>query len=68
MPLKFPTNPFSKLNYIVQEHDIISYAYLYKNLIYPIKFKKDSAFTFNGKTVDGFYASTNSQKQQVFVN
>jgi hypothetical protein len=65
MLAKFPKSTMPPLDLVLQDHDIISYAYLYKNLVYPEKFSPVWAFEFNGKTLDGysgFTAKYNSQR------
>ena len=50
------------------DHDIISYAYLFKQLTFEAKFeRRKEGFNFNGKKVESFYAKEKEQKKQITV-
>lgn len=54
MKIKFPQNSFGEVKVDLKDSDIISYAYLFKKVKYPIKFNPLVDFKFNGKKVKGF--------------
>lgn len=58
MEIKFPKCTFPKLDYKLGETDIISFAYLFKQLKFNHQFikRKEPTFLFNGKAVPSFYA------------
>ena len=50
------------------EQDIISFAYLFKQLSFSAKFeRRKKGFKFNGKNVESFYAKEKEQKKQITV-
>ncbi len=54
----------------LKDSDIISYAYLFKKLMFATKFKRRdfAQFEFNGKMVKSFYGDKEEQKKQVLVH
>lgn len=63
---KFPKKSFEELKLNLAETDIISYAYLLKELEYQVAFEKKPVL-FEGKPVEGFFAEEQAQKQNVLV-
>lgn len=54
------------LDYLMNERDFISYAYLFKNFRFPVPFAHLPTFTFKGVTTPGFHAMGTKQKKQVY--
>lgn len=63
---KFPSKSFGDLNINLAAKDFISYAYLLKEVEYPIPFE-ESDVTFNNESVEGFFASTEEMSKNVQV-
>src|ERR1035437_9607192 len=60
---KFPQKSFNNLNIMLQDTDIISYAYFKKDVAYLSAFSKPAYVMFKGKKVKGF-SSNGSWEQQ----
>lgn len=67
---KFPKRSLPKLDYHLKAMDIISYAYLFKQIDFPHKFERrtEKQFLFKGKKVTSFYAKNEDQKKQITVH
>lgn len=66
---RFPEKTIAPLQEQLTDSDIISYAYLFKKIMFDVKFKRrENLFLFNGKKVDSFYGDILAQKEQVLVH
>ena len=67
---KFPNYSFPDLVYAMAPSDIISFAYLFKQLTFGAKFERrqDNSFLFNGNKVESFYAKEEGHKKQIKVS
>ncbi|MFN0202260.1 MAG: hypothetical protein ACKVTZ_12105 [Bacteroidia bacterium] len=63
---KFPKKSFEDLQLDLSPSDIISYAYFLKEVEYLTLFEKKEML-FEGKNVEGFYAKTKTQKDNIQV-
>lgn len=61
---KFPTRSFDDLKLTLQPTDVIAYAYFLKEIEYEEEFVKEEV-DFDGSKVEGFYADTQAQKEQI---
>ncbi len=62
----FPKKNFSDLKIGLKENDIISFAYLLKEVSYPAKFTKNE-FSFKEEKVKGFYARGNKERENINI-
>ena len=66
---KFPNYSFGELSYFLTPRDIISFAYLYKQLTFRAKFSRmKKGFCFDGRQVESFEAKEEAQKSQICVH
>jgi len=66
---KFPKYSFPNLKLKLHSTDIISFAFLFKQINFDRKFssRKNYNFLFNGKPVRSFYADEEHQKKQIIM-
>jgi len=63
---KFPSKSFGDLSLNLNPHDIVSYAYFFKQVEYPTVFYPKE-ITFLDTHVQGFYADTDDQKDNIKI-